>query len=291
VKIRRTNQISKRGSALFEWFADYRRKKITAEPFPAVWEEIVRRNVAHYCMLDDAERAHLRALIQIFIAEKNWEGAGGLEMTDEIRVTIAAQACLLLLGLPHNFYRNVESIIVYPSTVVPPERKLGFFETASAPLEHSHPILGQAFRQGPVIIIWDAALQGGRHPESGHNVIYHEFAHKLDMLDGAADGTPPLADRAEYRDWVTTCAGEYLRLKHDAEHGKKTFLNAYGATNEAEFFAVATEQFFDQPRLMIRHAPDLYRVLKEYYRQDPVLRLGQDQCGSGIHGNAGDAQR
>jgi hypothetical protein len=263
---------------LFNWFANRRRKKLTQEPFPPAWENILHSNVAHYCMLDDAERAHLRALVQVFIAEKDWEGCGGLELTDEIRVTISAQACLLLLGLPHNYYQNVETIIVYPSTVVPPQRKLGFFETALAPVENSYPIIGQAFQQGPVIIIWDAALHGGRHPELGHNVVYHEFAHKLDMLDGAADGTPPLRDRAEYRDWVQTCSREYLRLKHDAEHGRKSFLNAYGATNEAEFFAVATEQFFDQPFLMIKNAPDLYRVLKEYYRQDPALRAGKNFC-------------
>ena len=263
---------------MFHWLTDRHRKKLTKAPFPSLWEDIIRRNVAHYCMLEDAQRAHLRALIQVFIAEKNWEGAGGLKLTDEIRVTISAQACLLLLGLPHNYYRNVDSIIVYPSTVVPPQRKPGFFENRLAPVELEHPIIGQAFQQGPVIIIWDAALRGGRHPESGHNVIYHEFAHKLDMLDGAADGTPPLPDRAEYRDWVRICSREYLRLKHDTEKGNKTFLDAYGATNEAEFFAVATEQFFDQPRLMIEQAPDLYRVLREYYRQDPSQRVSRNGC-------------
>jgi len=255
---------------MFHWLINRRRKRLIQAPFPSLWEDIIRSNVAHYCMLEDAERSHLRALIQVFIAEKHWEGAGGLELTDEIRVTISAQACLLLLGLPHDYYRNVESIIVYPSTVFPPQRKPGFFENTTAPVEIQHPIIGQAFRQGPVIIIWDAALRGGRLPESGHNVIYHEFAHKLDMLDGAADGTPPLRDRDEYRDWVQTCSREYLRLKHDTEKGKKSFLSAYGATNEAEFFAVATEQFFDQPRLMIEHAPDLYRVLEEYYRRTPL---------------------
>jgi len=254
---------------MFDWLTHRRRKRLTRAPFPAAWEEIIRRNVAHYGMLDDALRAHLHALLQVFIAEKHWEGAGGLEITDEIRVTISAQACLLLLGLSHNYYRNVESIIVYPSTVVPPKRRPGFFETTLAPVEREVPILGQAFERGPVIIIWDAALQGGRHPELGHNVIFHEFAHKLDMLDGLADGTPALRDRAEYRDWVQTCSREYLRLKRDAEKGKKTFLDAYGATNEAEFFAVATEQFFDRPKHMLDHAPDLYRVLREYYRQDP----------------------
>jgi len=253
-------------------FANHRRKKLIAEPFPPAWEAIIRRNVAHYARLTPKEQAHLQDLVKVLIAEKHWEGAGGLELTDEIRVTIAAQACLLLLGLPHDYYRNVESIVVYPSTVVPPERRPGFFENTARPLDVRHPILGQAFLQGPVIIIWDAALRGSRHPEHGHNVIYHEFAHKLDMLDGAADGTPPLRDRAEYRDWVETCSMEYLRLKHDAEHGRPSFLDAYGATNEAEFFAVATEQFFDRPQHMIENAPELYRVLQGYYRQDPAGR-------------------
>lgn len=257
---------------MFSWLVNYRRKKLIRKPFPPAWEDIIRRNVAHYRLLDDIERTRLRKLILVFIAEKYWEGCGGLELTDEIRITISAQACLLLLGVPHNYYHNVQTILVYPSTVIPPPPKLGFFETALEPIEDSHPIIGQAFQQGPVIIIWDAALHDGRHPESGHNVVYHEFAHKLDMLDGTADGTPPLWNRAEYRDWVQICSREYLRLRHDVEHGKDTFINAYGATSEAEFFAVATEQFFDRPLLIKKEAPDLYRVLKEYYRQDPALR-------------------
>nr|WP_320116185.1 M90 family metallopeptidase [uncultured Desulfuromonas sp.] len=257
---------------MFDWFRKRRRKKLTQAVFPPAWDDIIRRNVAHDAMLTDAERAQLRALIQVFIAEKQWEGAGGLEIDDEIRVTISAQACLLLLGLPHNYYRNVQSIIVYPTTVVPPQRQLGFFERPSIQADRQSPILGQAFLQGPVVIIWDAALREGRHPASGHNVIYHEFAHKLDMLDGTADGTPPLSNRAEYSDWIDTCSREYQRLRSDAATGKKSFLDSYGATNEAEFFAVATEQFFDQPRALIKQAPDLYRVLREYYRQDPSRR-------------------
>ncbi|MBN2010950.1 zinc-dependent peptidase [candidate division KSB1 bacterium] len=260
------------------WFRERRRKKLTQAIFPSAWEDIIRRNVAHYCMLEDTERALLRSIIQVFIADKNWEGAGGLELDDEIRVTISAQACLLLLGVPHDYYQNVQTIIVYPSTVVPPQRKLRAFEISNAPLDMELPILGQAFLQGPVIIIWDAALRGGRHPELGHNVIYHEFAHKLDMLDGAADGTPPLRDRAEYREWNRICSREYARLRHDIEMGKKSFLDAYAATNSAEFFAVATEQFFDQPRIMLAQAPDLYRVLQEYYRQNPAERMTRKNC-------------
>ena len=263
---------------MFRWFVNRRRKKLTRIPFLSLWEDIIRRNVGHYCFLEDTERTQLRTLIQVFIAEKDWVGAGGLELTDEICVTISAQACLLLLGLPHNYYKNVKTIIVYPSAVVPPPRKLGFFENTMAPVDPAQPIVGQAVQRGPVIIIWDAALRGGRHPKSGHNVIYHEFAHKLDMLDGSINGTPPLRDRAEYHDWAQTCSNEYFRLKKRTEQGKKSFLNAYAATHEAEFFAVATEQFFDQPRLMIKYAPDLYRVLKKYYRQDPSGRVSRNHC-------------
>lgn len=268
---------------MFSWFRNRRRKKLVQAPFPSSWEEILRNNVAHYRMLDNAGQSKLRDLIKVFIPEKNWEGAGGLELTDEIRVTISAQACLLLLGLPHNYYRNVLSIIVYPSAVVPPERKPAFFENRTVPVEIPQPIHGQAFMQGPVIIIWDAALHGGRHPESGYNVVYHEFAHKLDMLDGAADGTPPLRNSAEYQEWQRICSLEFNRLRHDAEMGVETFLNYYGATSEAEFFAVATEQFFDQPELMLEQSPDLYRVLKEYYRQDPVQRKsGRPSMGTAM---------
>ncbi len=265
---------------MFSWFVNHRRKKLARKQFPLSWESIIHCNLAHYSLLDDIERSQLRALIQVFIAEKYWEGCGGIEITDEIRVTIAAQACLLLLGLPHDYYHNVLTILVYPSTVTPPRRKLGFFEIALEPIEDSHPIIGQAFQQGPVIIIWDAALHGGRHPELGYNVVYHEFAHKLDMLDGTADGTPPLRNRAEYRDWVRTCSREYLRLRQDIEQGKNSFLSAYAATSEAEFFAVATEQFFDQPLLMIQNSPDLYRVLKDYYRQDPARRATRSNQAS-----------
>jgi Mlc titration factor MtfA (ptsG expression regulator) len=262
---------------MFGWFSNRRRKKLTCAPFPSLWDDIICRNVGHYCFLEDAERAHLRALIQVFIAEKYWEGAGGLELTDEIRVTISAQACLLLLGLPHNYYKNVTSIIVYPSTIVMPQQTAGSFENSIVPVGPAQPVIGVAFRRGPVIIIWDAALRGGRHPKSGHNVIYHEFAHKLDMLDGMADGTPPLKDRSEFRDWVETCSREYLRLKGRTEKGKRSFLDAYAATNEAEFFAVATEHFFDQPKLMLKHAPDLYRVLKSYYCQNPCERVCREK--------------
>ncbi|PKN19891.1 MAG: hypothetical protein CVU71_05850 [Deltaproteobacteria bacterium HGW-Deltaproteobacteria-6] len=258
---------------MFGWFSKKRRQKLMALPFPSGWEDMIRRNMIDYGLLDEAERMHLQELIRVFIAEKIWEGCGGLALTDEIRVTIAAQACLLLLNIPHNYYENVETVIVYPSDVVLPERKLGFFENALEPLEPDSPVSGQAFEQGPVILAWDAVLQGGRQPEYGFNVVYHEFAHKLDMQDGGADGTPRLQNRAEYRDWIKTCSREYIRLLKDIHQGKPAFLDEYGATDEVEFFAVATEHFFSRPRRMVKSAPELYRVLKEFYGQDPAKRV------------------
>ncbi|MBL0224692.1 MAG: zinc-dependent peptidase [Geobacteraceae bacterium] len=258
---------------MFHWLRDLSRAEARERPFSDDWEAYARTNVAHYSMLDDAERSELRAMIQVFLEEKQWEGCGGLVLNDEIRVTIAAQACLLQLGLPHDYYRNVESILVYPSTVVPPEHQPGVFESVGIPVQNSVPILGQAFSQGPVILVWDAVLRGARHPEQGHNVVYHEFAHKLDMLDGTADGTPPLVDRTQLDDWVAVCSREFEKLRSLAGKGHKTFLDAYGATNEAEFFAVATEEFFDRPHALQKHAPELYHVLSAYYRQDPAMRV------------------
>ncbi|MDD2540255.1 MAG: zinc-dependent peptidase [Desulfuromonadaceae bacterium] len=257
---------------MLHWIRDHHRAETRKLPFPPEWEAIVRTNVVHYRLLDDAERTELHAMMQVFLEEKTWEGCGGLDLTDEIRVTITAEACLLQLGLPHDYYRNVESILVYPSTVVVPVRHPGVFERVDGPVDASVTILGQAFARGPVILVWDAVLHGSRHPEQGHNVVYHEFAHKLDMLDGAADGTPPLVDRAQLDEWIAVCSHEFLRLRELAGKGQKTFLDAYGATNEAEFFAVATEEFFDRPVALQDHVPDLYHVLSAYYRQDPAGR-------------------
>jgi len=266
---------AKEVSPMFHWLRDLRRAKARKRPFPPEWEAFVRANVAHYCLLDDTERTELHAMIQVFLEEKYWEGCGGLDLTDEISVTIAAQACLLQLGLPHDYYRNVQSILVYPATVIPPEHHPGVLEPWGTPIAAPVPILGQAFAQGPVILVWDSVLHGARHPEQGHNVVYHEFAHKLDMLDGAADGTPPITNRNQFVEWVAVCSHEFLRLRGLAEKGHQTFLDAYGATNEAEFFAVATEEFFDRPLFLEEQAHDLYRVLSAYYRQDPAARANR----------------
>ncbi len=257
---------------LFDWLDDRRRKKILEHPFPTEWEAHIERNVAHYGYLDEEERDSLRRLVQVFVAEKNWEGLGGLDMRDEIRVTVAAQACLLILRLDHDLYRRVDSVLVYPSTVVTRPQHRSMFSVATGPVDRPMPILGQAFRRGPVILVWDAVRGGGLDPRDGRNVVYHEFAHKLDMLTGAADGVPPLQDDATYQRWVTVLTREYEQLQELAERGKPSFLDPYALESGAEFFAVATEHFFEQASKMQRDHRAMYEVLSEFYRQDTAAR-------------------
>jgi Mlc titration factor MtfA (ptsG expression regulator) len=254
---------------LFSWLKKRRRRQILAAPFPAAWLEYLHKNVLLYERLTEPEKATLRDEMRIFIAEKNWEGCGSLTITDEIKATIAAQACLLLLGIDHDSFERVQSILVYPSGFRSPEGWVG-------PDGVVHPdtgLLGEAWHHGPVILAWDNVLAGGRNIRDGRNVVLHEFAHQLDYLDGVADGTPPLRNRDQWRRWHDVMNAEYTQLIQESEHGKPKVLDAYGATSPAEFFAVATECFFEMPVQLRRRHPQLYRVLKEYYCQDTASRF------------------
>lgn len=262
---------------VFGWLEERRRKKILSTPFPDAWLQILQKNMAHFRCLDPGERERLTELVQLFIADKHWEGCGGLELTDEIRVTIAGQACLLVLNLEHVLYANVETILVYPSTVVPKRAEESIFAIPGI-VHDVMPLLGEAHQRGPVILTWDAVKRSGRHPERGHNVVYHEFAHKLDMLDGAVDGVPPLGDAAEYERWREVCKAEYERLHALSASGREGVLDPYGSTDEVEFFAVVTEAFFDTPGALSEEHPALYEVLSAFYRQDPRAR---ERCRQG----------
>jgi hypothetical protein len=251
---------------VFSWLKQRRREKILAQPFPAEWLEHLQKNVACYGYLSPADRAKLRDDLRVFVAEKNWEGCGGLVMTAEIKVTIAALACLMALGLDRDCFARVLSILVYPSEYkVPVQRSHG-------PLivEGHDQRLGEAWYRGPVILSWDDVLWDARHPGEGGNLVFHEFAHQLDMLDRESDGTPPLGTRDQYRRWREVMTAEYDQLIADARAGRQTLLDPYGTTNEAEFFAVVTECFFDLPAPLRAEHPRLYQLLREYYRQNPV---------------------
>lgn len=255
---------------MWRFLQQRRRRAILSQPFPETFRAIMQRNLGYLRGLDAQQRKQLEELVQVFLAEKRFEGCGGLRLTDEIRVTIASAACVLLLGLDHDMYRQVQSILVYPSAVFAPERPAMVFELPTAARAPVHPLLGEAHLGGPVIVAWDAARRDCRHPRSGHNVVFHEFAHKLDMLDGQIDGTPPLRGSRELQRWADVCSQVYLELRAQAERGQPTFMDAYAGISEAEFFAVATETFFEQPERMLAEQPQLYAVLHEFYRQDPA---------------------
>ncbi|MEN8151912.1 MAG: M90 family metallopeptidase [Planctomycetota bacterium] len=253
---------------IFSWLRRRRRAKLLAEPMADGWPAWLER-YSFYVNLDDDERAKLHDTLRVIVAEKNWEGCDGLELTEEMKVVIAAQAALLLLGIEHEYYRRVRTILVYPRTfgAGSPQRQSGGIVGGGG----GH--LGEAWYRGPVILSWDAAEHGAVDPKDGRNVVYHEFAHKLDMLDGSIDGTPPLAKRSDYREWARVMQEEYEILRGGAKKGRKTVLDRYGATNEAEFFAVAVEAFFEKPLKMERVQPELYALFVKHFRQDPAERL------------------
>ena len=250
-----------------------RRRKALAQPFPSGWRDLLAANVAHWRLLDGDERVRLETLIRVLLVDKHWEASYGFELTDDIRVVISAIACLLILGLDYDYYHRVTSIIVSPTTVIlDGEHYVGDGVYSDEP----EPIIGEARYDGPVLIAWDSARYQARHPDHGHNVVYHEFAHKLDMLGGSVDGTPPLESRAQFDRWVRVCNAEYTTLRNGAGGD---LLDPYGAVSTGEFFAVVTEVFFDRPVDLEEQKPELYAVLRDFFRQDPASR---ERRASGI---------
>jgi len=253
---------------MFPWSRERRRRELRAQPFPEEWLAVLRANVFHYALLPSAAQEKLRGDLRVLVAEKNWEGCRGLMVTDEIRVTIAAQAALLLIGLEHDYFANVESILVYPSTYVAVQKTV---ESLGIIREAPSYRLGEAWqRGGPVVLSWPDALAGGQSPNGGHNVVLHEFAHKLDFRDGAVDGVPRLQTEEQSQEWAQVMSEEYGRLAAQSALGEPTALDSYGAVNAGEFFAVATEAFFQTPQSINAAHPRLYAILREFYGQEPL---------------------
>jgi Mlc titration factor MtfA (ptsG expression regulator) len=235
---------------------------------PADWYDIVTSSVAMWTALDGNEQEQLQEICDWLLRHKHWEASNGFALDDTILVTVAMNAALLVLGLDVEEYREVSAIIVYPSAVLSPGQRRG--PASGTVSEGPLPILGEAHdRRGPVILAWDDAQRSARNPGSGHNVVFHEFAHKLDMFDGIVDGTPLLENRAEVARWVAACTEAFQALRAGVERPP---LDPYGATNPAEFFAVATEAFFDVPVALEEHEPALFEVLRDFYKQDPAER-------------------
>ena len=252
---------------LFSWLKRRRRRKLLAKPFPEEWYGYLDQNVRQYGCLPAGQQERLRDLLRIFASERTWVGCAGFVITDEVRVTIAAQACLLLLGVEGDWcFDALHSVLVYPDAVALPPK----MQTHTVIVDEGLPISGQAWYRGPVILSWYHALTGGRYPHDGHNVVLHEFAHQIDALSGEMGGSPPLPTRIQHERWEEVMAREYARIVNDVRHGRRTVLDEYAAASRAEFFAVATEHFFEQPQRVRKYHPELYEVLQMLYHVNPV---------------------
>lgn len=252
---------------MFDFFRDRRRKAICERPFPSEWLATLLETVPYFQCLAVDDQDKLRDLIQIFLEEKRFEGCGGLDIDDEIRVTIAAQACILILRHDDDIYPDLEVILVYPSTYV--DRRPRTVEGGIV-IEDPEARLGESWSRGVVVLAWDAVLRGASDARDGKNVVFHEFAHQLDTEDGAADGAPVLERRAAYGPWARVLGVAYEGLVRDDAEGNKTLIDTYGAKNPAEFFAVVTESFFERPRALRARHPALYDQMRAFYRQDPA---------------------
>lgn len=242
-----------------------RHRAITAQPFPPEWDRILRKNVKHYQLLPPKLAKELKDHIQIFLAEKRFEGCDDLEVTEEMRVTVAALACFLLLNRDTSHYGKVRTILLYPKAYkVEGASKDG---TVSSEKQGR---LGESWDHGSVVLSWNSVKNSAGNIKDGHNLVLHEFAHQLDQEDGAADGCPVFEDDSPYSSWAEVLQPEYERLKRRTAKGKGTVMDHYGATNPAEFFAVATETFFEKAEKLKARRPELYEELKEYYQVDPA---------------------
>lgn len=244
-----------------------KRKKIKQKPFPAEWQKIVDKNIPLYKNLPRNLQNELQNHIKVLISEKNFEGCGGLEINDEIKVTIASQASILLLNRKTNYYLKLLSILVYPTAFIAQRESV---DDSGIVTECKEELLGESWKTGVVIIAWDDSLKGSKCINDGHNLVFHEFAHQLDAESGANDGTPILENRASYLPWIKIMSRNYEKLIRNVELGKNTLLGEYASTHPAEFLAVATECFFEKPIQMFKQMPELYIEMKKFYKQDPI---------------------
>jgi Mlc titration factor MtfA (ptsG expression regulator) len=259
---------------MFDFFKRRRREHANSEPFPSEWLAILGRNVPLYNKLPEDDRRELERHIRIFLAEKRFEGCGGLELSDEIRVTIAAHACLLLLHRETDYYPALRSILVYPHGFI---SKLTEHTSYGVVIESDVARLGESWSHGYVVLSWDDVRSGAADLHDGHNVALHEFAHQLDEEDGSANGAPLMEQRSQYVTWARVLGAAFAELRTATMFGDETVLDTYGATSPAEFFAVATETFFEKPLQLKEKHPELYEELRMFYKQDPTEYMRDEE--------------
>ena len=243
-----------------------RRNKLLLTPIPPEWIRILNSNVSIYSLLPPYFKDKLHGQVNIFLDEKEFISCAGLQITDEIRVTVAGNACLLLLGRDKRCFPGFTSILIYPDTYVAKEVKYdGQIEI------NDHSVrAGESWRRGPVVLSWADVMRGSLDHSEGHNVVLHEFAHKLDEENEIMDGLPVLRESSDYAEWAEVLSKEYESLLIRVDKGTNTVIDGYGAVSPSEFFAVVTESFFEKPMQMKNKLPDLYQQLERYYNLDPA---------------------
>ena len=253
--------------ALWPLWVRRRRARIAGRPFPQAWRRLLRRHVPLVARLPARQQLRLKGLMQVFLAEKPIIGCRGLRVTDEMRVTIAALACLPLLGAARGVYPELRQVLLYPGAFVV-ERPVS--ESGGVLSEQRRVLAGESWSQGQVLLAWDEVRRGAATPGDGHNVVIHEFAHQLDQAGGPANGAPALPTAAAYRRWSTVMQNEFDALHWRLARGEPGLIDAYAATAPAEFFAVVSELFFERPVELAAGHPELYGELSGYYRLDPA---------------------
>jgi Mlc titration factor MtfA (ptsG expression regulator) len=254
---------------LFSWMRARRRRALGDLPFPGAWHDILRRGVKQSQWLDDDETERLRRWIAVFLAEKRFEGCRGLEITDEIRVTVAGQAGIVALGFGGEWFDGLRSVLVYPGDYLVPRSTV---LDGGGELEWQEARMGETWSGGSLVLSWPGVVDGGRLRDGPRSVVMHEVAHLVDALDGDIDGVPPLP-AADREGWIKGIEACRERFEIALDEGRSTAFDEYAAESAVEFFAVASECFFQDPHRLARHDGELYGLLKRAWRQDPQHRV------------------
>jgi len=251
------------------YFTRSRFARLRRKPFPAAWRTVLKERVPYFRSLPADLQIQLKGHIQVFLAEKAFIGCRGLEVTDEMRVTIAAQACLLILNRPTDYFASLRQILVYPGPFIVNRTHTDY---AGVKQDQRQVLAGESWSEGQVILSWEDVVEGAADASDGHNVVIHEFAHQLDQENGAANGAPILAPHHAKR-WARVMSEAYARLQAETQAEspeRPTLINDYGATDPVEFFAVVSETFFEQAQRLSEEHPDLYREMVAFYCVDPL---------------------
>jgi Mlc titration factor MtfA (ptsG expression regulator) len=248
-------------------FTGWRRTRVRRQPFPPAWRQTLRERVPYVRSMPADLQLQLKKHIQVFLAEKPFIGCAGLVVTDEMRVTIAAQACLLILNRRSDSFASLRQVLVYPGAFVVDRLHA---DGTGVLQDQRRALAGESWQQGQVILSWQDTIDGAGVPDDGSNVVIHEFAHQLDQDNGRANGAPWLGGQRRRERWAQVLGEEFAALQQRVRLSQPSLLSAYGATDPAEFFAVASEVFFEQPKRLAAEHAALYRELSGFYRVNPL---------------------